>query len=336
MVLYAYDGASPFDLAVAKANGAIAITGYIVGNPGGFNPITKARVDTIRSMGMGFSPNWERAADAFLTYSVAQCQGAGAESLAACKALGVPDGTRVSFSIDTQIPTNRFQEMADKLSAAQAGMQGHYRAFVYGQSQFIDWLFANPQVSSITGKHWLMMSTWNLPYHPASPGVCMVQEHNLDGTWHSSPVPNTDFNLVTDPYALGAWWPTGSPYAGKGGFLMALSDAQQLDMYNRIMGSVASGNAVPQIQTVVNRISTATDTLEPAVAALQTTANNILATMPAAVSAADIVAAIKLDPPAGWNPTDAQLDALAAKIATAINTPSPAYSGSITLSPVVG
>lgn len=215
MSMWVYDGASPFSLDAAKANGAVGITGYIIGRPGGYYPITKARVDQIRAKGMGFVPNWERAADAFLRLTVGECGQAGVESMRANQALGVPDGVRTYFSIDTQVSTDRFPEMAQKLDAAQAGMGGHYPAGLYGQSNLIDWLGSHPTRSSIRGKHWLMMSTWNQYYHADSPYVCMVQEHNLDGSWHSSPVPNTDCNLVTDARAIGAWWPDGSPYGGE-------------------------------------------------------------------------------------------------------------------------
>lgn len=273
MALWVYDGASAFDLDAAKANGGVACTGYIVGNPGGFNHIDKARVDQIRAKGMGFSPNWERAADAFLTYSVGECGQAGVEAMQANKALGVPDGVRTSFSIDTQVPVSRFPEMAQKLDAAQAGMGGHYPAFLYGQSNLIDWLGSNPVRTKIRGKHWLMMSTWNQPYNIRSPYVCMVQEHNLDGTWHSSPVPDTDSNLLIDPYALGAWWPDGSPYASSPQYkeddmILIIRGTQHYVMGNgiplHIMASPTDENAYLSAKTSDGTPITAVINLTPA------------------------------------------------------------------------
>jgi hypothetical protein len=111
VTLYAYDGASPFDLAAAKAHGAVLITGYIVGHPGGMDPITPQRVRQIHALGMGFLPNWERAADFFRTASLADCRNAGKEALAACRALGVPDdgtiGVRSASTIRCPPPGSR-------------------------------------------------------------------------------------------------------------------------------------------------------------------------------------------------------------------------------------
>jgi hypothetical protein len=240
VTLFAYDGASPFDLDAAKAHSGIVITGYIVGRPGGFNPIDKARVDTVRAKGMGFSPNWERAADFFLTCSLADAKAAGVEALAANRALGLPDdgSIRCSFSIDAPVPTSRFGEMGQKLNAVTAGLAGHYQTMLYGQSNLIDWLCANRYLS---GKHWLMGSTWNQPYNPASPNVCMVQSHDAAGNWINSPVPGTDINTITDPYATGAWFPDGSPYSG--GF--SVSDVQTILSAISGLGTILEGGIVP-------------------------------------------------------------------------------------------
>jgi hypothetical protein len=294
--MFAYDGASPFDLNAAKANSGIVITGYLVGNPGGYSPINKARVDQIRALGMGFSPNWERAADFFLTHSLADCQSAGAEARAACHALGVPsDGTvRTSFSIDAQVPTPRFAEMGDKLHAAGVGLTGEYQTMLYGQSNLIDWLCANHY---LTGKHWLMGSTWNQPYAPASPNVCMVQSHDAAGNWINSPVPATDINTVTDPRAIGAWWPAGSPY----GEDMPLTQADA-DLVAKTVWTWMFGAGGKPLDTAAHVLIDASNP-------------------PAVPTAAQIVAAIKADPPAGVSLTDAQIQQLAAAIAGATAAP---------------
>lgn len=210
---FAYDGASMFDLAAAKAAGGIICTVYIVGDPGGMPHADAARVAAIRAQGMGALPNWERAADFFLTCSVTDARNAGAEALGACKALGFPaDGSiQCAFSIDVQVPPSRFAEIGQKIDAVQAGLTSAYRAMVYAQSDLIDYLVAHGHV---TGKQWLMGSTWGNPYNAGSPNVCMVQSHDAAGNWLNSHVGGTDVNTVTDPNAVGAWWSDNSPYGG--------------------------------------------------------------------------------------------------------------------------
>jgi len=77
-----------------------------------------------------------------------------------------------------------------------------------------------------------MGSTFNQPYHPTGPNICMVQFHDADGNWLNTSVPGTDVNTVTDPKALKAWWPTGSPY---GGNIMATLDADDLKTLGAMM-----------------------------------------------------------------------------------------------------
>jgi hypothetical protein len=49
-------------------------------------------------------------------------------------------------------------------------------------------------------------------FNAASPNVCLVQMHDGVGNWIGTDMLGTDRNTVTDVHALGAWWPTGSPY----------------------------------------------------------------------------------------------------------------------------
>jgi len=209
--LFAFDGAGPFDLAAAKRAGGIAVTVYIVGTPGGMPHADRARVDAARAAGLGVLPNWERQADYFLTCTMAQAQWAAKEAVTACRELGFPDDGTIAcaFSFDVDIPASRFVEMGAKVAALITGLGGAYRLMLYGQQALIDWLAAH---GYITGKSWLMMSTFNQPYNPRSPNVCMVQEHDIDGNWLSSPLAGTDINTITDPAALHAWWPPNSPY----------------------------------------------------------------------------------------------------------------------------
>lgn len=227
MTLYVFDGAGPFDLAAAKAAGGIAVTVYIVGTPGGMPHADQARVNAARAAGLGVLPNWERQADYFGTCTVTDAQAAGVEALAACRALGFPDDGTIgcAFSFDFDVPVSRFGEMGSKVRAVTAGLAGHYKTMIYGQQALIDWLATHGYIS---GKSWLMMSTFNQTYTPRSPNVCMVQEHDADGNWLSSPVPGTDVNTITDPGAVHAWWPNNSPYATQGDAPMTPAEIQSV------------------------------------------------------------------------------------------------------------
>lgn len=236
MTLYAFDGASAFDLDAAKAKGGIVCTVYIRGTPGGYPHADRARVDAIRAKGMGASPNWESTANFFDTCTIAQATWAGLDALAACRALGFPDDGSVacSFSFDYDTNASRFQDAAAKIRAVTAALAGHYKTMIYAEQELLDWLVANGVVG---GKHWLMMSTFGQPYNPRSSSVCCVQGHDVDGNWiQSQAVTGSDINTVTDPYAIAAWWPTGSPYAHStaGGFMAGLTDAQQAEMYQDV------------------------------------------------------------------------------------------------------
>jgi hypothetical protein len=241
MTLYAYDGASPFDLAAAKAHGAVLITGYIVGHPGGMDPITPRRVRQIHALGMGFLPNWERAADFFRTASLADCRNAGKEALAACRSLGVPDdGTvGVPFSFDYQVPASGFPRATDQLAACGDGMGGHYQPLGYGQVDLINYWAAH----GLPGPHWLMGSTWRpssqfAGHEVGSPHVALVQSHDAAGNWLNSPVAGTDINTVTQPGRLPAWWPPGSPYAAGGHMTMDADVKARFDQLETLLRGV--------------------------------------------------------------------------------------------------
>ena len=227
MTLYAYDGASAFDLTAAKAHGGIAATTYVRGTPGGMPHADAARVDEIRNDGMGASPNWEATADFFSTCTVAGAQWAGTDALAACRALGYPDDGSVacSFSFDFDVPAGRYAEMGAKVRAVTAALGGHYRTMIYGQESLIVYLVVNGYVA---GKHWLMMSTFGQAYDPGAAYFCMIQGHDINGNWIASPVTGADINTVTDPNAVRAWWPTGSPYSTEGDPPMTPAEIQEV------------------------------------------------------------------------------------------------------------
>jgi hypothetical protein len=211
--LYAFDGALAFDLNLAKSHGGILCTTYIRGYPGGMPPANAARVNDIRAHGMGASPNWEATADFFGTCTIAQAEWAGADALAYCRSCGYPDDGSIacSFSFDFDVPAGRYAEMGRKVMAIAFGLGGHYQVMIYGQESLIVYLVEHGYVM---GKHWLMMSTFGQAYDPGALYFCMVQGHDINGNWiQDKKILGTDINTVTDPYAVYAWWPAGSPYA---------------------------------------------------------------------------------------------------------------------------
>lgn len=230
MTALAFDGASPFDLAAAKNAGAVAITGYIVGNPGGFGPINKARVEQIRSMGMGFVPNWERGAAYLISCGKPGGVAAGQETVAALRALGVPDDGTVAcyFSWDAYVQPGQYSACGAVADGIIEGLAGHYLFDAYGQGGLIQYLIMSGRIRHGL-KSWLSMSEgfpgFNVDW---STYVAMVQQHHADGSWFASPVAGTDVNTVLDPHALGAWWPASSPYASSGDIVLDTATQTQI------------------------------------------------------------------------------------------------------------
>jgi hypothetical protein len=208
VTVYAFDGASPFDLAAAKANGAAVITGYVIGRPGGMAPIDKARVDQILAMGMAFLPNAELAANFFETCTLAEAQAMGAATAAANRALGIPADNTVACPASFDFDFTDYEVKYQKLLAYGRGLVG-YLPRAYGPQGFLDYIVQPGRMPGT--KHWLMMSTFGRPYNPASPSVCMVQEHTLSGAWLNSPVNATDISTITDLAAVHAYGGTDMP-----------------------------------------------------------------------------------------------------------------------------
>jgi len=214
---YAFDAANPsIDIGAMVRHGAVVAPVYIVGSPGGFPHVDRARVAALRKAGLAPLPNWERAADFFRNCTVEEAHAAGVEALNACRDLGFPDdgSIDVPFSFDYNISPSEYAAAAARLVAANVGLGGHYRAIAYGPIGFLTYLGAHGQ----PGPHWLMASTFrssSLFYasEVSSPHVALIQSHDAAGNWLNSPIPGTDINTVVNPHALGAWWPDGSPYA---------------------------------------------------------------------------------------------------------------------------
>jgi hypothetical protein len=211
--LHAFDAASPtIPIQAMVQHGAIVAPVYFRGTPGGMQPSDAARVKALRAAGLAPWPNWESTADFFRTATLDDCRWAGRDALQHARACGFPDDGSLSipFSFDYQANSHDFPLLHDKLEAAQESLGGAYRACSYAQSGLISYLHGHG--FGDVG-HWLMASTWGLPYNITQPGVAIVQSHHADGSWFNSPIPGTDANVVTQPDKIAAWWPDGSEFA---------------------------------------------------------------------------------------------------------------------------
>jgi len=206
----AYDGASPFSLTDAKAAGAVLITGYIVGRPGGYDPISRARVQEILSLGLGFLPNWERGADYLVNCGHGGGIAAGQEAVTALRALAIPEGTACTFSWDTYIRPALYPQCGQVADGIIAGLAGRYEFSAYGQGGLLDYFRSTGRMAV---KAWLSGSESFPGFDVTAPAVGMVQSHDASGKWLKTTASGTDVNTVLDPYNLGALWPANSPYA---------------------------------------------------------------------------------------------------------------------------
>lgn len=266
MALYCFDGATPWlddnppkgqpadwRLRAVRAHGGIGVTVYIVGTPGGMRHATAADVAAARALSLGVVPNWERAADFFRTATLADCKAAGAEALAACRALGFPDdgSVGVPFSFDYQVPASGYAHATEQLLACGDGMGGHYQPIGYAQIDLINYWATH----GLPGPHWLMGSTWRssplfTTAEVGSPHVAMVQSHTTGGGWLNSPITGTDVNTITQPTKLAAWWPDGSTYGGD-----MLTAAQATQLANAVRYSAAADARAQSLQGAVTALA---------------------------------------------------------------------------------
>ena len=203
--LYAYDAAYSPDLAQCIARGAIAMTHYVSGIYSGTSPQPAAT----RAAGMGAVLNWERMPGALVGLSRSGGQAVGREFLNSADPACPQDRTVAAyFSVDLDVLAGNLSSCDQAFLGIRDVLQG-FRVAVYGEGDLIDHLVG---VGILDGKHWLSMSEAFGGFNAQSPNVCLVQMHDGVGNWIGTDMPGTDRNTVTDVHALGAWWPTGSPY----------------------------------------------------------------------------------------------------------------------------
>lgn len=219
-ILYAFDAAFPAPASVYKANGGIAENVYV----SGAYAQDAARVTGSRNAGLGPWPNYERGlwelVDSGNDYQAGVT--AGQIGIADAIRCGFPANGSIwfPFSIDVSLDPTRYGEAGNAFRGIQAVNAGRYRISCYGQGGLISYLKAN---GFIHEKGWLSASTSFPGYNASSPDVCIWQQIG-----NFIPGYSTDRNVITDPYALGAWWPAGSPYLGGDQFMW--TDAEQAEI----------------------------------------------------------------------------------------------------------
>jgi hypothetical protein len=215
---YMYDAAYQPDLDKVLAAHGIAISRYFTGPNPAFvwKRVTPQQVTDTLGKGLGMVCNTEGSADplsaadaAGVTYKeygklLAQW---GLTDLVRC---GIPAGIGVAdyFSVDVYTDPSRYPDVRDMFDGINEVIpRAGYLTKVYSQGGLIDYLCAQHRVD---GKQWLAAPTSWPGYKEAlaGPNLAMVQ---LVG----SPVAATDQNKILDPYAIGAYWPDGSPYGGE-------------------------------------------------------------------------------------------------------------------------
>lgn len=182
----------------------------------------------------------------------------GQTAVSVAKAMNYPQGKVIYFSHDTGV--YNYPNIEAYFKGVQAAMGGYYRVGAYGSFDLIGHLHK----MGLIVEGWQTLAWSNGQRDPWA-------EIYQDGTQLYGGGADEDIVTSTD---IGSW-KDAAPVVKKG-FLMALTDAQQLEMYNREMATSPSGNSVLQIQTVVGRIQADTNDLQVQVADVKTVEADLL------------------------------------------------------------
>jgi len=103
-------------------------------------------------------------------------------------------------SVDVNVATDRMNSCDPAYRGLRDVLAGKLSIRCYGEFDLIKHLH---DAGLTDGPGWLAGATsWSAGDHSESALVCMVQHVGSD-------IPSTDRNTVTQPLALGAWWPPG-------------------------------------------------------------------------------------------------------------------------------
>jgi hypothetical protein len=154
---------------------------------------------------MGAVLTWEVAPAALVGASRRTGYSIGVEAINAVDPACPRDGSvAIYFAVDVEVSLDAIGTCDEAFRGLNDACAPAFKVKVYGEGALIDHLVGG---GLVVGKQWLSASTSYPGYAPQDTDVCIVQQVGTD-------VPNTDRNLVTDPYAVDAWWPVGSPYGG--------------------------------------------------------------------------------------------------------------------------
>lgn len=197
----AYDAAYAPNLGTVHGKGAIAVNHYLTG----IYASTSAQPVDAHKHGLGSIITYEQGPSELIGLSRAGGREVGRRILAAVKKLGAPlDGTVAVYpSVDVNVATARMDSCDPAYRGLRDVLAGRLSIRCYGEYDLIKHLHDQHLTD---GPGWLAGATsWSAGDHSGSPLVCMVQHVGSD-------IPSTDRNTVTQPQALGAWWPAGSPF----------------------------------------------------------------------------------------------------------------------------
>lgn len=227
-MLTAHDAAYAPDLGALRRVGSIAVNGYLTGK----YATTTTQPAAARAAGLGYVATYEEGPSELVGASRYTGRRVGDKIMAAWRAKGLPLGPE--FAVYPSVDVNAAAGSCDNgWQGIRDVIQGEISLRSYADGAIIDHLTA---ARLVDGKCWLAAPTSWPGYRLDDPNVCMIQMVGTD-------VPGTDRNhIVTDPHALGAWWPDGSPYATGG--LTVSEIAEIMARFDRIDKRLTALNQV--------------------------------------------------------------------------------------------
>jgi hypothetical protein len=223
--------------------------------------------------------------------------------------LGAPQGMTIVAAIDYDTVQSYPPIITDYLRGIKDGFAGQYTVGVYGSLYVVDAALAEH-----SAVHGVQTNAWS---NGKISNFAHVYQHGGDPQF-----PGTDYNdILRVPH--GTWLQT------KGGFLMALTDAQQLDMYNDIQTiNAAVAGHLPPIETHAIAADSQTQGLGGAV-------KNVSSQVTAVSKQCDSLAAQCTSLATQLTDLQAAVDALAAGGTPGVPGVAPDYEGVVTLTPKV-
>ena len=252
--LLVMDAAYQPNLAACVAAGAIAINGYLTGK---FATTTTSPA-AAHAVALGWIATYEEGPAELVGATRAEGVAVGEKIAAAWRAHGIPDDGSIAVfpSVDIRVAAADAASCDNGWLGIRDVMASGASIRSYAEGAVIDHLVAKGLVD---GKCWLSASSSYPGYNVRDENVCMYQQVG-------SAVGGTDTNhLITDPHALGAWWPDGSPYGGD----MALTAAEATQLANAAKFAAAADARAQALQGQVSAQTTQITQLQSAVAALQ-------------------------------------------------------------------